>query len=140
MEKIEAHGAGDSDFAPSTTIALKVSGTDNVLGHDPLEVQRVWMRAQLLKQFGGPDNFDLVDIAQPPVRLGTVLVRVAATSVNQDDVKILEGLPIGPDLAAVLGADLAGTIEKIDGGVMGFSVGDEVYGCAGGVKGQSRGS
>jgi NADPH:quinone reductase len=94
------------------------------------------MRAQLLRQFGGPENFDLVDIAEPPVRPGTVLVRVAATSVNQVDVKILEGLPIGPDLPAALGADLAGTVEKIGGGVMGFSVGDEVYGCAGGVKGQ----
>jgi NADPH:quinone reductase len=61
---------------------------------------------------------------------------VAATSVNQVDVKILGGLPIGPDLPAVLGADLAGTIEAIGAGVIGFLLGDEVYGCAGGVKGQ----
>jgi hypothetical protein len=28
MAKIEAHRAGDSDFAPSTTLALTVGGTD----------------------------------------------------------------------------------------------------------------
>lgn len=93
------------------------------------------MRAQLLKQFGVLETFELLDIAKPAVRPGTVLVRVAATSVNQVDVKILGGLPIGPDLPAVLGADLAGTIEAIGAGVIGFSLGDEVYGCAGGVKG-----
>jgi NADPH:quinone reductase len=83
------------------------------------------VRAQLLKQFGGPENFELLDIAKPAVRPGTVLVRVAATSVNQVDVKILGGLPIGPDLPAVLGADVAGTIEEAGAGVLGFAVGDE---------------
>jgi NADPH2:quinone reductase len=94
------------------------------------------VRAQLLKQFSGPENFELVDIPKPRVRPGMVLVRVAATSVNQVDAKILGDLPIGPDLPAVLGSDVAGTIEAIGAGVIGFSRGDEVYGCAGGVKGR----
>jgi NADPH:quinone reductase len=83
-----------------------------------------------------PGKFELVDIPKPSVRPGAVLVRAVATSVNQVDVEILGGLPIGPDLPAVLGSDVAGTIEVSGPGVIGFSRGDEVYGCAGGVKGQ----
>jgi NADPH:quinone reductase len=94
------------------------------------------VQAQILRSFGDPTQFELTELPMPKVRPGTVLVRVAATSVNQIDLKILSGLPIGPDLPAVLGADVAGTVEEVGDGVMDFSVGDEVYGCAGGVKGQ----
>ena len=97
------------------------------------------MHAQILKAFGGPDYLELRDIPKPEVRPGTVLIRIAAASVNPIDAKIMSGLPsglpIGPDLPAVLGADLAGTVEEVGAGVLDFSSGDEVYGCAGGVKG-----
>jgi NADPH2:quinone reductase len=66
-----------------------------------------------------------------------VLIRVAATSVNPIDIKIRGGgVPIGPDLPAVLGCDVAGTVDEVGAGVIGFAPGDEVYGCVGGVKGQ----
>jgi NADPH2:quinone reductase len=94
------------------------------------------MRAQVLTAFGGPENFRLEDVPKPEVRAGTVLVRLFATSVNQIDTKIRTGLPIGPDLPAVLGADVAGIVESVGEGVVDFASGDEVYGCAGGVKGQ----
>jgi NADPH:quinone reductase len=94
------------------------------------------MQAQVLKAFGGPENFELIDIPKPEIRPGMVLVRVAATSVNQVDTKIRAGLPIGPDLPAVLGCDVAGIVEAVGAGVLDFKPGDEVYGCAGGVKGQ----
>jgi NADPH:quinone reductase len=94
------------------------------------------VRAQVLRSFGDPSKFELTDLPTPEVRPGTVLIRVAATSVNQIDLKILGGLPIAPDLPAVLGADVAGIVEKVGAGVIDFGVGDEVYGCAGGVKGQ----
>jgi NADPH:quinone reductase len=93
------------------------------------------MRAQVLKAFGGPENFQLTEIPKPEVRPGMVLIRLAATSVNAVDLKIRGGLPIGPELPAVLGADVAGTIEAVGSGVIDFVPGDEVYGCAGGVKG-----
>ncbi|WP_432284331.1 zinc-binding dehydrogenase [Aminobacter sp. BA135] len=54
---------------------------------------------------------------------------------NPVDVRIRNGLPIGPALPAVLGADLAGTVEAIGEGVTELMPGDQVYGCAGGVKG-----
>jgi NADPH:quinone reductase len=94
------------------------------------------VQAQVLRSFGDPSNFELTELPKPEIRPGTVLIRVAATSVNQVDLKMLNGLPISPDLPAVLGADVAGTVDGAGAGVMGFAAGDEVYGCAGGVKGQ----
>jgi NADPH2:quinone reductase len=85
--------------------------------------------------YGGPEHFVLTDIPKPAIQAGKLLIRLAATSVNQIDIKIREGLPIGPDLPAVLGADVAGWVEAVGDGVIGFAPGDAVYGCAGGVKG-----
>lgn len=94
------------------------------------------MRAQVLTAHGGPENFTMTDLPRPDVRPGTVLVRIHAASVNPIDIKIREGLPIGPELPAILGADLAGTVEEVGAGVEGFVPGDAVFGCAGGVRGQ----
>jgi NADPH:quinone reductase-like Zn-dependent oxidoreductase len=88
------------------------------------------MHAQVLKAFGGSENFEFIDIDKPTIRPGMVLIRLGATSVNQIDIEIRDGLPIGPDLPAVLGADVAGTIEEAGAGVIDFAPGDEVYGCA----------
>lgn len=88
------------------------------------------MQAQILKAVGGPENFELTEVPKPTVRPGAVLVRLAATSVNQIDVKI------GPGLPEIQGSGVAGWVEEVGPGVMGFSPGDEVYAFAGGVKGQ----
>lgn len=94
------------------------------------------MRAQLLTAHGGVENFRLSEVARPDVRPGSVLVRIAAAATNPIDVKIRSGLPIGPGLPAVLGADVAGIVEAVGDGVKAFVPGDAVYGCVGGVKGQ----
>lgn len=94
------------------------------------------MLALLLKAHGGPENFELTEVARPELRPGTVLVRIAAAALNPVDARIRTGLPIGPDLPAILGADMAGTIEAVAPDVTDFQPGDEVYGCVGGVKGQ----
>lgn len=94
------------------------------------------MQVQVITRFGGPECLELAEVAKPEVGHGQVLVRIHAASVNPVDIKIREGLPIGPELPAILGADLAGVVEAIGAGVTGFAIGDEVYGCAGGVKGQ----
>lgn len=95
------------------------------------------MRAAILEQYGDDADFKLADLPEPSVRAGHVVVRVAATSVNTVDTMIRslgqENLPIAPDLPAVLGMDFAGTIETVGEGVTDFAVGDEVYGCAGGL-------
>lgn len=94
------------------------------------------MRAQILTAFGGPENFQLVEIDRPKLEPGKALVRIAATSVNPIDIKIRNGLPVGPQLPAVLGADIAGIVEAVGVGVDGFVPGEAVYGCVGGVRGQ----
>jgi NADPH2:quinone reductase len=49
------------------------------------------MRAQVLKQFGGPENLVLEETPKPGVQPGTLLIKLAATSVNSLDIKIREG-------------------------------------------------
>lgn len=93
------------------------------------------MRAMLLRATGGPENFEVADVAMPAVRAGEALVRIHAAALNPVDMRILNGLPIGPALPAVLGADLAGTVVATGEGVDHLKAGDEVYGCAGGVRG-----
>lgn len=95
------------------------------------------MKAFAIKQFGRPTVFEPLDLPTPVVSANHVLIRVAATSVNPVDTKIREGVvgDIAPDFPAVLHGDVAGTIAAIGDDVTGFKVDDEVYGCAGGVKG-----
>lgn len=95
------------------------------------------MRAMILNEYGDNANFELADVPTPSVVPGHVLVRVAATSVNTVDTMIRqlgqENLPLAPDLPALLGMDFAGTVEAVGEGVTAFAVGDDVYGCAGGL-------
>jgi NADPH:quinone reductase len=95
------------------------------------------MKAWVIEDFGDPDIFREVDISKPVVQPDHVLIRVVATSVNPVDCKIRSGVAkgISPDFPAVLHGDVAGVIEAVGDGVKDFKVGDEVYGCTGGVKG-----
>lgn len=95
------------------------------------------MKAMVLREYGESAEFQVADLEKPSAQAGQVIVRVAATSVNTVDTMIRNlgqaVLPFAPDLPAVLGMDFAGVIEEVGEGVTGFSPGDEVYGCAGGL-------
>jgi len=95
------------------------------------------MKAMVLNKFGSSDLFEATEIEKPDVKAGHLLVKIAATSVNTVDTMIRsmgEDLaPISPKLPAVLGMDFAGTVEAVGDGVSGFTIGDDVYGCAGGL-------
>ncbi|WP_417455262.1 zinc-dependent alcohol dehydrogenase family protein [Kiloniella sp.] len=95
------------------------------------------MKTMILNSYGENAKFEPEDIAKPELKPGHVIVRIAATSVNTVDTMIREmgqeNLPIAPDLPAVLGMDFAGTVDAVGEGVTEFAVGDEVYGCAGGL-------
>lgn len=94
------------------------------------------MKAMVLNAYGADAQFQATELPQPTFKAGHVTVRVAATSVNMVDTMIHAmgaDLPFAPALPAVLGMDFAGTIEAVGDGVTGFAVGDEVYGCAGGL-------
>ncbi len=94
------------------------------------------MKAMVLNAYGPDAPFELVEMPDPVATSGHVVVKVAAASVNTVDTMIRSmgaDLPLSPNLPAVLGMDFAGTITAVGEGVRGFSIGDEVYGCAGGL-------
>ncbi|MEL6409448.1 MAG: zinc-dependent alcohol dehydrogenase family protein [Pseudomonadota bacterium] len=94
------------------------------------------MKTMTLNTYGPNSTFELAEVNDPVETPGHVIVKVAATSVNTVDTMIRNmgtDLPLSPGLPAVLGMDFAGIVEAVGEGVTGFSVGDEVYGCAGGL-------
>ena len=93
------------------------------------------MNAAVLDTHG--TAFRVAPVARPTAAAGEVLVRVKASGVNPLDTKIHAGEAAHArhPLPAILGIDLAGTVEAIGPGVTGFRRGDEVYGMTGGVGG-----
>nr|WRX36704.1 hypothetical protein [uncultured bacterium] len=94
------------------------------------------MKAMLINAYGENATFEAADVAKPEVTAGHVLVKIAASSVNTVDTMIRnmgKELPLSPDTPAILGMDFAGTVEAVGDGLNDYSVGDEVYGCAGGL-------
>lgn len=102
-------------------------------GPNPMEMM---MKAVLLTDFGGVEHLELADIPTPVAAPGQVLVKIHAASVNPVDTKIRKnGRAIAADLPSILGCDMAGTVVALGEGVIGFAIGQAVYGCVGGVKG-----
>ncbi|MGL6259910.1 zinc-dependent alcohol dehydrogenase family protein [Vibrio sp. WXL210] len=100
------------------------------------------MKATVIRKFGGTDVFETAELPMPEAKPGHVVVKVAASSVNTIDMMLREmgeALPFHPKLPGVLGMDFAGTVEFVGEGVTEYAVGDEVYGCAGGL-GELQGS
>jgi len=90
----------------------------------------------MINEYGENAIFEKVEIEQPKPTAGQLLIKIAASSVNTVDTMIRnmgENLPLSPKAPALLGMDFAGTVTELGEGVEGFSVGDEVYGCAGGL-------
>lgn len=95
------------------------------------------MKAMLITAYGEDAVFEAGEVQKPAVTPGHILVKIAASSVNTVDTmirKMGKDLPLSPDTPAILGMDFAGTVEAVCDGVKDFSVGDEVYGCAGGLS------
>ena len=93
------------------------------------------MQAAILDAAKGP--FRVASIARPKPAAGEVLVRIKASGVNPLDTKIRAGAAAHArhPFPAILGIDLAGTVEAVGPDVTGFRAGDEVYGMTGGVGG-----
>ena len=96
------------------------------------------MKAFVRRRYGAPEVLDLVETDTPVPGTDEVLVRVHATSVNPYDWHHMRGEPrvarlMGGDMGLrrpgfeILGADVAGRVEAVGGGVSGFRPGDEVY-------------
>lgn len=88
-------------------------------------------RAVLVRAYGGASAAEVAEIPKPIAGDGQVLVHVRAAGVNGIDWKFREGLvqkafPV--QLPAVLGIELAGTVEAVGSGASRFQVGDRVMG------------
>ena len=81
--------------------------------------------------------FRQADLPRPAPGQGEVLVKILASGVTVLDTKIRAGAAghARHPLPAVLGMELAGSVEEIGAGVTRFRPGDEVYGMTGGVGG-----
>jgi NADPH:quinone reductase-like Zn-dependent oxidoreductase len=91
------------------------------------------MKAIVVHEYGGPEVLKYEEYPDPVPGTGEVLVRVAASSVNPIDYKRRAGLtkdfyPL--KFPGLIGVDIAGTVAKIEPGVQGFSVGDQVFAMA----------
>lgn len=94
------------------------------------------MKAMQIKTYGEDAKFEVAEVDKPEIKPGHVLVKIAASSVNTVDTMIRrmgKDLPLSPDTPAILGMDFSGKIEAVGDGVTNYVVGDEVYGCAGGL-------
>ncbi|MBR0973453.1 zinc-dependent alcohol dehydrogenase family protein [Bradyrhizobium japonicum] len=93
------------------------------------------MRAAVLETHNAP--LRISTISTPDIGPSEVLVRVRASGVNPLDTKIHAGAAAHArhPLPAILGIDLAGTVERTGDHVTQFKPGDEVYGMTGGVGG-----
>jgi len=83
------------------------------------------MKAIQIRETGGPEKMELVDLPQPVAGPGQALVKIAASGVNFIDVYFRTGL-YKADLPATLGSEGAGTVESVGAGVTEFAPGDRV--------------
>jgi NADPH:quinone reductase-like Zn-dependent oxidoreductase len=91
------------------------------------------MKAVLFDTFGGPEVLRVADVPLPQPAAGQLRVKVEAAGVNPLDGKIRSGAmqaQFPTPLPAVLGIELAGTVDALGDGVTGVAVGDRVVGWA----------
>ena len=86
------------------------------------------MKAARVLRFGPPSVIRNDELPKPHPAAGQLLVRVKAAGVGNWDALIREGRVALQPLPIVLGSELSGIVEAIGTGVLGFKVGDEVYG------------
>jgi NADPH:quinone reductase-like Zn-dependent oxidoreductase len=98
------------------------------------------MKAAQISEYGDPSVVRLVDIDQPTVGDGQVVVEVYASSINPFDSTVRAGhvkdlMPLS--LPVTLGGDIAGTVTAVGADVTSVVDGDMVYGQANAVAGNS---
>jgi NADPH:quinone reductase-like Zn-dependent oxidoreductase len=85
------------------------------------------MRSVWIPRIGPPEVLEVREAPDPHAGAGDVRVRVAASGVNFADCMARMGLyPDAPKLPAVVGYEIAGTVDEVGTGASGFAVGDHV--------------
>jgi alcohol dehydrogenase len=89
-----------------------------------------FMRAYVLKHYGGPEGSLLMDVPPPTPRPRDILVAVRAAGLNPVDFKFRQGklrVILRPRLPLVLGNELAGEVIAAGHDVKRFRVGERVF-------------
>ncbi|GAB3506349.1 NADP-dependent oxidoreductase [Spirosoma knui] len=89
------------------------------------------MKAVVLSDWGGVENFAIQDVAKPTIQASDVLVQVKAFGVNPADFKTRTGTtPYSKNYThpIILGWDIAGEVVETGSDVTEFKPGDAVYG------------
>ena len=85
------------------------------------------MKTLLSHEPGGPETLELVERPTPEPGAGQVLVRVLACAVNFPDVLIIEDkYQLKPPRPFAPGAEIAGEVVAVGGGVTGWQTGDRL--------------
>ena len=80
-----------------------------------------------MSRFGGPEVLQVVEIPTPMPGRGQVLVRVRAAGINFAETLMRENrYAVTPELPAVLGTEVTGTIEDVGEDVYGLAIGERV--------------
>ncbi|MGH7439881.1 MAG: synaptic vesicle VAT-1 family membrane protein [Polyangiaceae bacterium] len=86
------------------------------------------MKAIVIPRHGRADVLEVRDVAEPRLEPGHVRIAVRAAGLNFSEVSARQGLyPDMPRLPAVVGYEVAGTIDALGEGVTGLSVGQHVW-------------
>jgi NADPH:quinone reductase-like Zn-dependent oxidoreductase len=83
------------------------------------------VKAVRIHEDGGPEVLRYENVPDPEPGPGEVLVELRAAGLNHLDIWVRKGLPSVPK-PRILGADGAGIVAALGGGVDGFSVGDRI--------------
>ena len=87
------------------------------------------MKAVAVSQFKAAPA--VMELPEPTLRPGTLIIRVAAGGMNPFDWKLTDGILDGKmphQFPLIMGTDAAGTVEEVGAGVTRFKAGDHVYG------------
>ncbi|MEU8947137.1 NADP-dependent oxidoreductase [Streptomyces sp. NPDC048489] len=93
------------------------------------------MKAIQFHEAGGPEVLRYDEVPVPGIGPGEVLVRVHAVGINPPDWYLREGMKVMPaemrpalEYPLIPGTDMSGVVEAVAPDVLGFAVGDEVFG------------
>jgi hypothetical protein len=86
------------------------------------------MKAIRIHKPGGPDVLKYEDAPRPKPKIGEILIRVHAASVNPADWQMITRNPANRRYPWIPGYDVSGVVTALGEGVSDCEVGDEVYG------------
>lgn len=90
------------------------------------------MKAMMSVKVGGPETLELMELPDPEVKKGHLLIRVRAAGLNFPDTLMIRDLyQMKPPRPFAPGGEVAGDVIAVGDGVTGFSVGDRVLALTG---------